>query len=99
MKLFCFATQSENKNLTFYFQKKNRVFPIQQKNKVAQKNCCAIFRVDKSLCFIENLNIYSKIRKFQEKREMLVLMLRVIVLRIKSLLILKNFNNKIKIVL
>ena len=32
-----YATQSENRNLTFYFQKKNRVFPIQQKNKVAQK--------------------------------------------------------------
>ena len=38
MKPLDFTIQSENKFLIFYFQKKNRVFPIQQKNNVAQKN-------------------------------------------------------------
>ena len=37
------------------------------KNIIAQKNCYAIFRVDKSLRFFENLNRYSLIRWVEKK--------------------------------
>ena len=53
------------------------------KNNIAQKNCVAIFRVDKSLRFFENLNIYRSFKKVEKssREARFVLILKQLVIR------------------